>query len=55
MERIKGIAYKFGDNIDTDQIYPGRYLDLTEPNDIAEHAMEGVDPAFHSKIHKGEA
>jgi len=53
MDTIKGIVYKFGDNIDTDQIYPGRYLDLTEPKEIAEHAMEGVDPNFHSKFVKG--
>ena len=46
-------AYKFGDNIDTDQIYPGRYLELTEAEDVADHAMEGVDPDFVSRFKPG--
>ena len=41
---IKGRAYKFGDNLDTDQIYPGQYLELVEAGDIGLHAMEGADP-----------
>ncbi|MFY9417262.1 MAG: 3-isopropylmalate dehydratase small subunit, partial [bacterium] len=43
---IRGKAHVFGPNIDTDQIYPGRYLELTEPEDIAAHVMEGADPDF---------
>ena len=43
-----------GDNIDTDQIYPGRYLELTEYQEIAEHAMEGVDPSFTKKVKVGD-
>ena len=44
----------FGNNIDTDQIYPGRYLELTEPNKIATHAMEGVDPTFSKNFKSGD-
>lgn len=47
---IKGSVLKFGDNIDTDQIYPGRYLELTDPKDIARHAMEGADPFFLKRL-----
>src|SRR6056297_2701586 len=54
MEIIKGRAFKFGDNIDTDQIYPGRFLDISEHSEIAKHAMEGVDPDFTDKIDEGD-
>ena len=37
-------------DIDTDQIYPGRYLYLTSPKEIASHAMEDIIPDFSKKI-----
>jgi 3-isopropylmalate/(R)-2-methylmalate dehydratase small subunit len=40
---IKGRVWKFGDDIDTDQIYPGKYLPLTDKKEMAGHAMEGTD------------
>ena len=54
MEPITGKIHIFGDNIDTDQIYPGRYLDLTEPKDIAKHVMEGADEEFPLKVAPGD-
>jgi len=54
VELIQGRVFVFGDNIDTDQIYPGRYLELTEPEEVALHAMEGVDPNFPSKVRPGD-
>lgn len=48
--RIAGTAYLFGNNIDTDQIYPGRYLELTESEDIAAHVMEGADDSFPTRF-----
>ncbi len=55
MERvIKGRAFVFGSHVDTDQIYPGRYLELTDPAEIGRHAMEGVDPAFAKEFAKGD-
>ena len=39
----KGKAWRFGDNVDTDQIYPGAYLPLTDPREMAMHAMEGYE------------
>jgi 3-isopropylmalate dehydratase small subunit len=43
---IKVKVFKVGDDIDTDQIYPGRYLCLTSPEEIFLHAIEGVIPDF---------
>lgn len=43
-----------GKNIDTDQIYPGRYLELVEPKEIAAHAMEGIYPNFHQRFKRGD-
>ncbi len=51
---IKGNAFIFGNNIDTDQIYPGRYLELVNHNDIAEHCLEGADPSFVQKKQTGD-
>jgi len=47
---IKGKVFKVGDDIDTDQIYPGRYLYLTSPEDMAAHAIEDTIPDFYKKI-----
>lgn len=52
-KEIAGKAYIFGANIDTDQIYPGRYLELTEKEDIAKHAMEGIDESFTDRFEQG--
>ncbi|NLN17283.1 MAG: 3-isopropylmalate dehydratase small subunit [Firmicutes bacterium] len=54
MGKLQGRAFIFKDNVDTDQIYPGRYLELTDPKAIAAHAMEGADPAFPEKVRPGD-
>lgn len=51
--KVKGTAMKFGDNIDTDVILPGKYLVLTDPKELAKHAMAGLDLAFPEKARKG--
>jgi 3-isopropylmalate/(R)-2-methylmalate dehydratase small subunit len=51
--KVTGTAIKFGDNVDTDVILPGKYLVLIDPNELAKHAMEGLDPAFPKKAKKG--
>lgn len=51
---IKGTAFVYGANIDTDQIYPGSYLDLTDPELVARHAMERVDPDFVKEVKSGD-
>jgi 3-isopropylmalate/(R)-2-methylmalate dehydratase small subunit len=47
---IEGKALKFGDDINTDLIFPGRYLTLTKPEDLAKYAMVGADSAFPEKV-----
>ena len=51
---ICGKVWKFADDIDTDAIIPGRYLDDYSPFSLAKHVMEGVDPTFASKVSKGD-
>ena len=51
--KIKGKALIYGDNIDTDIIIPGRYLVLQDPDELAKHAMEGIDPDFPKKAREG--
>lgn len=51
---ISGKAWKFGDNIDTDVIIPGKYLRTTDMSVFAAHAMEGVDPLFSQKVKTGD-
>ncbi len=53
MKTLKGKVYTFGNNIDTDQIYPGRFLELTDHKDIGKHAMEGADPGFPKRFEQG--
>lgn len=53
-KQITGKAFVFGKNIDTDQIYPGRYLELVKPEDISEHCLEGADPDFVKNMNKGD-
>ena len=50
---ISGKVIKFGNNIDTDVILPGPYLVHTDPNELAKHAMEGLDCKFPEKAAKG--
>lgn len=52
--KFTGKAFVYGKNIDTDQIYPGRYLDITDPPDVAKHAMEGADPGFVKEFTAGD-
>lgn len=47
-------AHVFGKNIDTDQILPGRFLELTDPQEIAQHCLQGADPAFAGTMQKGD-
>ncbi|MFX0133572.1 MAG: 3-isopropylmalate dehydratase small subunit [Candidatus Hodarchaeota archaeon] len=51
---IKGKVWKFGDNIDTDIIIPGRYLTLRDPDEMASHAFEPIDSEFGKKVKKGD-
>ncbi len=50
----KGRAWKFGANVDTDAIVPARYLNTWDPQELASHLMEDVDPKFREKIQPGD-
>jgi len=50
---VKAKAVKLGNNVDTDVILPGKYLALTDPAELKNHAMEGVSPGFASKFAEG--
>jgi 3-isopropylmalate/(R)-2-methylmalate dehydratase small subunit len=55
MEKVvKGKAWVFGDNIDTDAILPARYLVYTTEEELAKYAMTGTDPEFPEKAQKGD-
>ena len=51
--KVKGKAIKFGNNIDTDVILPGKWLSLIDPKELAKHALEGLDAGFPEKAKKG--
>jgi 3-isopropylmalate/(R)-2-methylmalate dehydratase small subunit len=51
--KVTGPVIKFGDNIDTDVILPGKYLVLVDPHELAKYALEGLDANFPEKAKKG--
>lgn len=51
---ITGRVIKLGDHIDTDLIYPGRYVPLADPAEWPKHALEGIDPDFPNRIRPGD-
>ena len=51
---IKGKAWNYGDDVNTDFILPGIYLELTDPDEMGRHAMEGIDPEFAGKVQPGD-
>jgi methanogen homoaconitase small subunit len=51
---IVGRVWKFGDDIDTDVIIPGKYLRTKDMQVFAAHAMEGIDPEFAKKVKPGD-
>ena len=51
---LKGKTWKFGDNIDTDAIIPARYLNTSDPKELAKYVMEDADRDFASKSKPGD-
>ncbi len=49
-----GKAYKYGDNVDTDVIIPARYLNTSEPAELAKHCMEDIDSEFSGSVQAGD-
>jgi len=51
---FRGKSWKFGADVDTDAIIPARYLNTSDPIELAKHCMEDADPAFPSKMNHGD-
>ncbi|AAL81063.1 3-isopropylmalate dehydratase small subunit [Pyrococcus furiosus DSM 3638] len=52
--KARGRAWKYGDNIDTDVIIPARYLNTSDPKELAQHVLEDLDPEFRYKMKPGD-
>jgi 3-isopropylmalate/(R)-2-methylmalate dehydratase small subunit len=51
---LRGKAWKYGDDVDTDVIIPARYLNTSDPAELASHCMEDIDRTFASKVSQGD-
>ena len=54
MDNAKGHVLKYGDNVDTDVIIPARYLNSSDPAELAQHCMEDIDKDFSKRMKKGD-
>ena len=54
MQSAKGTVFKYGDNVDTDVIIPARYLNSSDPAELATHCMEDIDKEFIHKASRGD-
>lgn len=52
--KLKGTAHKFGDDVNTDEIIPAKYLGTTDPAELAEHCMGGKVKGFSQKVKAGD-
>ena len=54
MKKANGTVFKYGDNVDTDVIIPARYLNSSDPAELAQHCMEDIDKDFIKNIKPGD-
>ena len=54
MKAAHGSVFKYGDNVDTDVIIPARYLNSSDPKEIATHCMEDIDKDFVNNVKEGD-
>ena len=52
--KANGHVFKYGDNVDTDVIIPARYLNSSDPKELALHCMEDIDTEFVKNVQKGD-
>ena len=51
---LSGKAHKYGKNVDTDVIIPGKYCNIIDPEELGKHALEGLDPEYTAKMKPGD-
>lgn len=51
---LKGKAWRYGKNVDTDVIIPARYLNQSDPSELAKHSMEDIDSSFAGNVRPGD-
>lgn len=54
MKAAHGCVFKYGDNVDTDVIIPARYLNSSDPKELATHCMEDIDKDFVNNVKAGD-
>lgn len=52
--KFKGTAFRYGRDVDTDVIIPARYLNTSDPAELAKHCLEDLDPTFVNRVKKGD-
>ena len=52
--KLRGKVHKFGADVNTDAIIPARYLNVSEPEELAKHCMEDIDSEFLAKVEPGD-
>lgn len=52
--RFKGKVWKFGNDVNTDEIIPARFLNTQDPRELGTHCMEDIDAGFSRKVSKGD-
>jgi len=53
--RLRGKVHKYGANVDTDAIIPARYLNVSNPEELAKHCMEDIDNEFVHRVRPGDS
>jgi 3-isopropylmalate/(R)-2-methylmalate dehydratase small subunit len=53
-KQFRGFAHKYGKNVDTDVIIPGKYCNIIDPAELGKHALEGLDAEYTSKMKAGD-
>jgi 3-isopropylmalate/(R)-2-methylmalate dehydratase small subunit len=52
--KLRGHAHKYGKNVDTDVIIPGKYCNIIDPAELGKHALEGLDPEYTTRMKPGD-
>ena len=53
-KQLRGFAHKYGKNVDTDVIIPGKYCNIIDPVELGKHALEGLDAEYTAKMKAGD-